>query len=93
VTIHLVDPDTCEHGLSAALCCGPSHYPSDDRFYYEDDISERYAGERLDWDYYEPTDAELLFTPDGLSLLSPEYCNAMGGFHTLRCPNQPSCPF
>jgi hypothetical protein len=21
---------TCEHGLSAALCCGPGHYPMDD---------------------------------------------------------------
>jgi len=23
------DPGTCEHGLSADLCSGPSHYPMD----------------------------------------------------------------
>ncbi len=27
-----IDAD-CEHGLSAALCAGPGHYPDDDRGY------------------------------------------------------------
>jgi len=29
--IDAYDPGTCEHGLSADLCSGPSHYPMDDR--------------------------------------------------------------
>ena len=26
--------EDCEHGLSAYLCAGPSHYPPDNPFYY-----------------------------------------------------------
>lgn len=26
------DTDTCDHGLSAWLCAGPGHYPTDDQF-------------------------------------------------------------
>jgi hypothetical protein len=27
--IHPTEYETCEHGLSASLCCGPQHYPMD----------------------------------------------------------------
>lgn len=86
---------TCEHGLSSDLCCGPSHYPPDNQFFYEDDVSERYAGEYIpaDWDYDVPTEGELMFTGYGLLIQSENYCDATGGWHALGCVNDPGCPF
>lgn len=89
----VIDAD-CEHGLSRDLCCGPNHYPSDDQFLYLDDVSERFAGERLEDDDYldVPTTAELLFSVYGLQLLSSDYCDSPR-WHTFNCPNQPAYPF
>lgn len=91
----ITDPTTCEHGLSLDLCAGPNHYPADDQFLYEDDVSERFAGERIpaDWDDG-PGDDELLFMPEyGVVILSSDFCSAPSGWHSPNCPNQPPSPF
>lgn len=88
------DSDTCEHGLSASLCAGPGHYPSDDQFLdLDNSVQERYAGEYLGNDGDDPSDDELLFLTYGLTIFSPDYCQSPGGWHTPQCPNQPACPF
>jgi hypothetical protein len=79
----------CEHGLSAELCMGPDHYPSIEwemeREHFADDISERFAGEAVDWDDDDNWGAEDV-RPDGYDRNRP-------GPVTCTCQLDPgACP-
>ena len=85
---------TCEHDMSADLCYGPGHYPPDSLFldYPDDDVRERFAGERIPDDWDEPSLAEILFRRDraeswdGWMVETPDFCDG-SPYHYIRCPN------